>query len=218
MEKINAAAAKQMILKAADSIIENKPLLTEVDSHIGDGDHGIGMATGMTKVREVLSNKSEFSSVYEPFALAGNAMISSMGGASGVIFGSLFLAGAGRMPAQQEMSTDDFSEMLGYSLEAIQKRGKANPGDKTMVDALYPAVQACRGHTFETFEELLSAAERAAQEGVEATKQMQAKFGRAKSLMGRAVGYQDAGATSVWLIFKAMKAYFAENREGMQTK
>lgn len=93
------------------------------------------------------------------------------------------------------------------SLAAIQERGKAEVGDKTMVDALAPAVEALERNSGKSFLEMLKAAEIAAKQGVENTKKYQAKFGRAKSLMERAVGYQDAGATSVWLIFQGMREF-----------
>ena len=99
------------------------------------------------------------------------------------------------------------TEMERKSLAAIKERGKAEVGDKTMVDALAPAVEAMEENSRKGLLEMLKAAEAAAAAGVEATKKYQAKFGRAKSLMERAVGYQDAGATSVWLIIQGMREF-----------
>ena len=93
------------------------------------------------------------------------------------------------------------------SLAAIQERGKAEAGDKTMVDALEPAVEAMEESSGKGLLAMLKAAEEAAAKGVEDTKKYQARFGRAKSLMERAVGYQDAGATSVWLILQGMREF-----------
>lgn len=134
-----------------------------------------------------------------------------MGGASGVIFGSLYLAGAKGMEPKSVLSAEDLAGMERKSLAAIQERGKAKVGDKTMVDALVPAVEAMEENSGKGLLEMLKAAEAAAAQGVEDTKKYQAKFGRAKSLMERAIGYQDAGATSVWLILQGMRE-FAEDK------
>lgn len=211
MNTINAQEAKEMLLHIADKIIENKPYLTEIDSVIGDGDHGIGMEGGMKKAKGKLEAK-EFTDVYDVFATAGKAMLMSMGGASGVIFGSLYLAGAKGMEAKAELTAEELAAMERKSLVAIQERGKASVGDKTMVDALSPAVDAMEKTAELGLLEMLKAAEAAAQQGMEDTKDMIAKFGRAKSLMERAVGHQDAGATSVYLIFQGMRE-FVESKE-----
>jgi dihydroxyacetone kinase phosphoprotein-dependent L subunit len=196
-----------MIMYVADKIIENKPLLTEVDSRIGDGDHGIGMAGGMQKAKEAVSAAENSGNACALFEKAGRAMLMSMGGASGVIFGSLFMAGVKGVQAKAELSPDDLALIMEKSLAAIKERGKARAGDKTMVDALEPAVEALKKNQVEGFAPMLKAAAEAAAAGVEHTKKYQAKVGRAKSLMERAVGFQDAGATSVWLIFRSMHEF-----------
>ncbi len=207
LDVINIQNAKEMLIYIADKIIGQKPYLTEIDSAIGDGDHGIGMAGGMQKVRDKLHKQETFESVYDVFAIAGKAMLMSMGGASGVIFGSLYLSGAKGMEAKPELTASDLAAMERKSLEAIKERGKAQVGDKTMVDALEPAVIAMEENTEKGLLEMLKAGEVAAAKGLEDTKGYTAKFGRAKSLMERAIGHQDAGATSVYLIFQGMREY-----------
>lgn len=207
LEVMQAQEAKKMLIYVADKIIEQKPYLTEIDSAIGDGDHGIGMEGGMKKVKAKLEKKDFYDNVYEVFADAGKAMLMSMGGASGVIFGSLYLAGAKGMEPKSELTADEFAAMERKSLTAIKERGKASVGDKTMVDALEPAVIALEENSDKGLLEMLKAAEEAAGQGVENTKGYIAKFGRAKSLLERAIGYQDAGATSVYLIFQGMREY-----------
>lgn len=207
MDTINAGQAKEMLLYVADKLIGQKPYLTEIDSAIGDGDHGIGMAGGMQKVKEKLEKIENPEDVYTVFQTAGKAMLMSMGGASGVIFGSLYLAGAKGMEPEEEITARELAEMERKSLEAIKERGKAGLGDKTMVDALEPAVEAMEKHFDEGLTVMLRYAEEAAREGMENTKKYTARFGRAKSLMERAVGHQDAGATSVWLIFQGMREF-----------
>lgn len=207
LKELSAEDARRMLVYIADKIIEKKPYLTEIDSAIGDGDHGIGMAGGMKKAKEALEKMTGEKNVYAVFEAAGKAMLMSMGGASGVIFGSLYLAGAKGMEPKPVITAEDLARMEEKSLRAIQERGKAEVGDKTMVDALSPAADAMKASCGQGLLPMLKAAEAAAAQGVEDTKKYVAKFGRAKSLMERAVGYQDAGATSVWLILQGMREY-----------
>lgn len=216
MMDLNADKARELLIYAADQIIESKPFLTEIDSAIGDGDHGIGMAGGMQKAKAKLLARDTFENVYEVFETAGKAMLMSMGGASGVIFGSLYLAGAKKMAAAPAMTPAEFARMERLSLEAIKDRGKADVGDKTMVDALEPAVIAMEANSNADWQTFFAAAETAARQGVEDTKQYQARFGRAKSLMERAIGHQDAGATSVWIIFRSMREFAEKNLQQNQ--
>ena len=207
LSELGAEDARNMLLYVADKIIANKPYLTEVDSAIGDGDHGIGMAGGMQKAKKQLLKMQGEKDVYALFEAAGKAMLMSMGGASGVIFGSLYLAGAKDMEPKEVLGGDDLAVMERKSLAAIQERGKAEVGDKTMVDALVPAVEALEATKGKSLLEMLQAAEEGARQGMENTKKYVAKFGRAKSLMERAIGHQDAGATSVYLIFQGMREF-----------
>lgn len=207
LTELNAEDARNMLLYIADKVIAKKPYLTEIDSVIGDGDHGIGMAGGMQKAKKKLLRMQGEENAYAVFETAGQAMLMSMGGASGVIFGSLYLAGAKGMEAKAVLTADDLAGMERKSLAAIQERGKAEVGDKTMVDALAPAVEALEANRDKSLLEMLKAAEEAARQGMEDTKKYVAKFGRAKSLMERAIGHQDAGATSVWLIFQGMREF-----------
>lgn len=209
MNVLDYASARQMLLCCADAIISNKPLLTEVDSKIGDGDHGIGMSIGMEKAKEVLWSMESGNNIYDLFRETGKAMLMNMGGASGVIFGTMFTGGAKQGLLAESMDTGTFAEMMWESLAAVKLRGKAQLGDKTMVDAFEPAVDAMRAYSGLDFEGMLEAAVTAAAAGVEKTKEIPARFGRAKFLGERSVGYQDAGATSVWLLFQAMHRYLA---------
>ena len=211
LAELNAEDARNMLLYIADKMIASKPYLTEIDSVIGDGDHGIGMAGGMQKAKKKLLRMEDETNAYAVFEAAGKAMLMSMGGASGVIFGSLYLAGAKDMEPKEVLTAADLAKMERMSLLAIQDRGKAEVGDKTMVDALAPAVEAMEKAASGSLLDMLKAAEEAARQGMEETKKYVARFGRAKSLMERAIGHQDAGATSVWLIFQGMRE-FVEGR------
>jgi dihydroxyacetone kinase len=207
IEELNAEDTRNMLLYVADKIIAKKPYLTEIDSAIGDGDHGIGMAGGMQKAKKKLLKMQGEENAYKMFETAGQAMLMSMGGASGVIFGSLYLAGAKDVDPKAVLTADDLAKMERKSLTAIQQRGGAQVGDKTMVDALSPAVEALEANSGKGLLDMLKAAEEAAGQGVEDTKKYVAKFGRAKSLLERAIGHQDAGATSVYLIFQGMREF-----------
>ena len=207
LTELSAEDARNMLLYIADKIIEAKPYLTEVDSAIGDGDHGIGMAGGMQKAKKKLVKMEQGDNAYKHFEEAGQAMLMSMGGASGVIFGSLYLAGARGADPAAVITAKDLAAMERKSLETIQERGKAQVGDKTMVDALTPAVEAMEANADKDLLTMLKAAEEGARQGMENTKNYVAKFGRAKSLMERAIGHQDAGATSVYLIFQGMREF-----------
>lgn len=205
-----------MILSACDAIMGNKEYLTEVDSRIGDGDHGIGMSGGMEKAKAALEAGRPFADINTIFKTTGMTMLNSMGGASGVIFGSMFLSGVKGLQPITELNVSAMAVIFRNALDAIKARGGAQVGDKTMVDALEPAVVAMEaivsteGSDSSNLILLLSSAEKAALQGMENTKNYTAKFGRAKSLMERAIGYQDAGATSVAIIFSAMHRYALE--------
>lgn len=211
LTSLNEQNVRDMIAHTASAFQDNKTFLTEVDSKIGDGDHGIGMCGGMQKARDTVFDCADCGNAYQLFEKAGKAMLMSMGGASGVIFGSLYLAGAKGQEAKASLDAADIAEMMEKSLIAIKDRGKAQVGDKTMVCALEPAVEAMKRTTSEGLVPMLKAAEEAAAQGVENTKECIARFGRAKSLMERAVGHQDAGATSVWIIFRAMREFAEQN-------
>jgi len=206
---LNASQVKEMFLYVGEKVRESKPLLTKIDSAIGDGDHGIGMSVGFTKVEESLKQE-DFITINDVFKTTGMSMIQSMGGASGVIFGTLFLGGVKEIEAKNQLDVATLADIFEKSLIAIKERGKASQGDKTMIDSLEPAVKGLKENVSSSLLEALKKAEENAANGVENTKDFVAKFGRAKSLGERAIGHQDAGATSVWIIFKSMREWVEE--------
>ena len=212
MDSISAAQAREMMVYVADVIVESKELLCEADRNIGDGDHGIGMAAGLERCREELWAR-EFTDVYDVFSTSGRIMIRTMGGASGVIFGMLFYAGGRNMTSQSEIGISEFSHMFDKALAEIQAKGHAEVGDKTVVDALYPMVVSLRQSSESAlpFKEALRRAYLAAEEGKEASKNYVAKFGKAKTLGERAIGFPDPGAVSLSLIAKAMSDWAEKN-------
>lgn len=211
MKIINCEQIRRMLLSCADRIIRNEPYLTTVDSAIGDGDHGIGMKNGMTAARKYLETAEGETNVYALYANMAEAMQQAMGGASGMIFSTLFAGRAAEKAPAEEITPSDLANQMKEGLQAIQELGHAEVGDKTMVDALAPAVEAMLGNT-SSFEEMFKAGEAGAKAGMEKTKDYIARFGRAKSLGKRAIGHQDAGATSTWLIFVEMFDFVTGNK------
>ncbi len=205
---------RQMFLYVAGEIVNSTALLTQADKAIGDGDHGIGMARGFEAVRERLENDS-FESVGSLLKAVGTTLITSVGGASGIIFGTFFRGGAERLLERREFQAPDLGMLLSDGLEAVMARGGARPGDKTVVDALEPAVRAVEAKAAvatagaataagTTLAAAAKAAAEAAREGVEETKEMIARIGKAKTLGKRSLGHPDPGALSMHLILQAM--------------
>lgn len=207
MKSISTRQATDMVVAACDAIVASKEYLTEVDNAIGDGDHGIGMSGGMEKAKAQLLEKGPFEDVNSVFKTTGMAMLNSMGGASGVIFGSMFLGGVKGLDKITELNGTDFTVMMRKSVDSIKERGKAQVGDKTMIDAFEPAVAAMEKTDKGDLTVLLKAAAEAASQGVLNSKKYVAKFGKAQYLGERALGHQDAGATSVSIILEAMYRY-----------
>lgn len=135
---MNARQVQQMFLCVAEKMVASEEFLTEIDNKIGDGDHGIGMAIGFKGVYQELENKT-YTYVNEVFHAIGMTMLCVMGGASGVLFGTVFISGIVNYPEKKEFVLEDFANIYVKSLNALKKRGKAQVGDKTMIDALEPA-------------------------------------------------------------------------------
>lgn len=208
---MNAAQTRDMFLYVAEAIMRNEDYLTEIDNKIGDGDHGIGMAIGFKGVKKELTGK-EYQYVNEVFHSIGMTMLCVMGGASGVLFGTVFVSGIVGYKNKETFSLEDFGQVFVKSLEMLKKRGKAQIGDKTMIDALEPASYALseaaeRGYDIK---EGFAYAASEARRGMEFTKTCRARFGRAKYYGDDAIGLQDAGATSVSIIFTAMAEWVSE--------
>ena len=186
-------------------MVDSQEIMCEADRNIGDGDQGIGMAKGFEAALQELQ-KQEFEDVYKIFFTVGRTMIKEMGGASGIIFGMLFYAGSKNVEPSPELTVKDFVTVFDKALTEIKAKGQAQVGDKTVVDALQPMVEAMQQNLDKdlSFEEITQIALEAAIQGKENSKQYAAKFGRAKTLGDRAIGYPDAGAVSLTLILQAM--------------
>jgi phosphoenolpyruvate---glycerone phosphotransferase subunit DhaL len=179
---------------------EHRDELSRLDAAIGDGDHGTNMDRGMRKALERLdgADQADPGAVLKTVAMA---LVSTVGGAAGPLYGTLFLQMGSALGADAEVDLPRFAAAWRKGLEGVQQRGKAEPGDKTMVDALLPAVEALEGAS--ELEGGVRAAEQAAEQGMKATTPLLARKGRASYLGERSKDHQDPGATSTYYLFKS---------------
>jgi phosphoenolpyruvate---glycerone phosphotransferase subunit DhaL len=191
-------------------VIKNQAELTELDSAIGDADHGINMARGMTAVIDKLDSAQPVRA-NDLFKTAAMTLVMSVGGASGPLYGTFFLRFAGAAGPDIELDAEALHMALRAGLTGVVERGKAEPGDKTMVDALSPALEAMEA-VIKKGGDLVAAvmaARDAAAAGRDATVPMVARKGRASYLGERSAGHMDPGAASMSLLFDALAAEFA---------
>ena len=204
--QLTVKEAEEMFIYVSDKMIESTDDLTQADKAIGDGDHGIGMARGFEAVKQKLEAQS-FTSVGELFKAIGMTLMTSIGGAAGAVFGTFF-RGAGKNTGDRtELDSQALGRALGDGLQAVKDRGKAKPGDKTMVDALEPAAVKSEELNSAPLDQTLAEVTEAARQGMEKTKEMVAALGKAKTLGDRSLGHADPGALSTYLIFKFMHDY-----------
>ncbi len=199
----------EMLHQVAQAIIAAEPELTDADRNLGDGDHGLGMQRGMTAVIEKLAS-AEIDSVATAFTATGMAMMSSMGGASGAIFGTLFRSGGKAINDIDQLDTKGLAELLHEGNAGVMKRGGAKPGDKTLIDALSPAAEKARELINLPLHEALPAIATAAEDGRDHSETLIATVGRAKTLGEKSVGFPDAGACSIAIMLRAMADFTAQ--------
>jgi len=183
---------------------ENRQSLTELDSAIGDADHGINMDRGFTAVKAELVSRPPID-IHSVFQTAATNLIRHVGGAAGPLYGTFFLRAAAVCAGKAEIGPADAIALFEAGIAGVQQRGKAVAGDKTMLDALLPALEAMRKTVAEGggLAAILDAGTAAAHAGMLATIPMQARKGRASYLGARSIGHQDPGATSAYLLLKA---------------
>ncbi|HVD81567.1 MAG TPA: dihydroxyacetone kinase subunit DhaL [Propionibacteriaceae bacterium] len=203
-ETVATAALDRWVRSFALLVAENKDLLTDLDAAIGDGDHGANMDRGMRAVLVALDDTPPVTAS-ALFNKVGMTLVSTVGGASGPLFGTFFLRAGGSFGDTAEISLAQLAAALRAGLEGIVARGKAEAGDKTMYDALAPAVDALDSAVSEGMDkaDAVKLASVAAESGRDATTPMLARKGRASYLGERSVGHQDPGATTVALLMAA---------------
>jgi len=197
-------ATRAVVEEMAAAMEENRRRLTKLDSEIGDGDHGNNMHRGFQAALERL-NDADPSTPADVLKAVSMALISKVGGAAGPLYGTAFLRASTALGSKEEVSAGDVAEALEAALGGIKQRGKAEVGDKTIVDALQPAAEAAEEAAGEgSVAGVFRAAAGAAEEGAESTIPMTARKGRASYLGARAKGHQDPGATSTYLLLDAV--------------
>jgi dihydroxyacetone kinase-like protein len=206
---IDGAALRSWLTAFGEEVAEHRDLLTQLDSAIGDADHGANLDRGMKAVVEALQ-ADENATPAGVFKTTGMTLVSKVGGASGPLYGTLFLRMGGSVGDSAVLDGAQLAAALRAGLEGVVARGKAQAEDKTMFDALAPACDALEARLGEgaSLAEALAAAQQAAETGRDATIPMLARKGRASYLGERSVGHQDPGATSVTMLIAAAARTF----------
>lgn len=202
-EALDRDAILAWLALAADRLEAEKAALSELDRPIGDGDHGVNMARGFNAVRAKLAAEAPA----DPAAVLKSAamvLLSTVGGASGPLYATLLLQAAAKATGKPALGTGDWADCLAAGLAGVVQRGKAAVGDKTMVDALDPAVRALEARRDQPLAAALAASAEGAREGMAATIPLVARKGRASYLGERSAGHQDPGATSSHLLLEAL--------------
>lgn len=210
---ITADDLRGMIAAISRALNDHQSELNQLDAALGDGDHGTGISVGFAAAVDQVQGAESPADVLKH---ASAALMNRMGGSSGALFGTLFLRAALRVKDQAALSPGQFAAMFQAGTEGVMQRGKAQTGDKTMLDALSPAAAALKQSVDdgESFLAALAAAARAARSGADSTAHMQARHGRARYVGERAVGHMDAGAQSVALMFAAVHHYWEGKHHG----
>jgi len=201
--------AQSRVLKwletTAAVIEENRQYLTDLDSPIGDADHGINMDRGFKKILSKLSGVED-KDIGTILKTAGMALVTSVGGAAGPLYGTFLMDAGKAVVGKEELSDGDLVALLDAGLKGVIRIGKTNLEDKTMVDAIHPAVEALRKALADGKDaiEALHLMTDAAHKGMKDTIPMLAKKGRASYVGERSIGHQDPGATSSYLILKTL--------------
>lgn len=202
---INGLQIIEILNKISEIMDEKKLYLSEIDAAIGDGDHGLNMSKGFQAVKEKIKDENG-SNIGDILKKAGMALVSNVGGASGPLYGTAFMKSATSVNGKESVDINDFIKMLEDALAGIKMRGKGEKEEKTMIDALEPAIEALKESIekgLNTVEALMNMKE-AALKGVEHTKEIIATKGRASYLGERSLGHQDAGATSTYYILNTI--------------
>ncbi len=197
---------KDALDAVAAAIIAQKDYLTDLDRQIADGDHGINMARGFQAAMDAVEEMDDTTKPGPVLETIGRAFIHNVGGAAGPLYGTGFIKAAAVCDEDTNLNVASFEKLLGAAIAGIEKRGHAKKGDKTMLDALIP-IHACflpENAESKTLFEVLQDASHAAKEGVDYTKTIAARRGRASLVGERSIGHEDPGAVSSMLMYRAL--------------
>lgn len=214
MEYLSAKTMKLMIENAATAIIGSEPYLTDIDKKIGDGDHGIAMQRGFAAVKQMLL-LAESRYMDDLLYQTGVELIKTMGGASGVIFGTMFIGGIQQIPHSESASAVQLSRYFKCGEIEIERRGRSGPGQKTMLDALCPACEAMQKYIQSNCDVLglFAEAASAAKCGVDTSRYLKPLKGRSRNFDVCAMGIPDPGAVSTSIIFTSFYHSLLGNQE-----
>ncbi len=206
---LTGSAVRRWVEKSAKVLAENRAYLTDLDSPIGDADHGNNMDRGYKAVLEKLPESDDIGELLKAVAMA---LISKVGGAAGPLYGTLFLQASKPLTGVREMDGAALAQFFDDAVAGVKMRGRSDAGMKTMLDTLIPAAEAFRqaNGDGDDLAAALRAAVDAAEAGMKATIPMRAQRGRASYLGERSIGHQDPGATSSYLILQALADVVAE--------
>ena len=201
--------AVNAVIKA---ILSEKDFLNDLDAKIGDGDHGLNMVRGANAASDALDELDGDENPKKVLQAVGNAVIMNVGGSAGSLYGAGLLAAAEILDENSALDAKTLEKAFGAVVDEIQRRGQANLGEKTMLDVLIPIrdtfkAENCAGKSLET---LLTEARDAARDGLELTKSLVAKKGRAAALKSKSIGFEDPGAASSLIIFRALCGYWKD--------
>lgn len=197
---------KDALDAVAAAIIAQKDYLTDLDRQIADGDHGINMARGFQAAMDAVEEMDDTTKPGPVLETIGRAFIHNVGGAAGPLYGTGFIKAAAVCDEDTKLNVASFEKLLGAAIAGIEKRGHAKKGDKTMLDALIP-IHTCflpENASCKTLFEVLQDASHAAKEGVDYTKTIAARRGRASLVGERSIGHEDPGAVSSMLMYRAL--------------
>lgn len=201
----------RMITGAAERIRAGHKELSKLDSAIGDGDHGMAMLRAMDAAQKAV-DEDKASEIKSLLYNVGWGVMSIDGGSTGPLLGSFFMGMSEGAGDKELLNCDDVAKMFEAALANVRKQTKAQPGDKTMIDALVPAVEELGADACGDVAETMKHAADAASRGAEATQQMQAVFGRAKNLGPRSIGHMDPGAVSISYLFRGFAEAFSTGK------
>lgn len=209
-ETISTTQMQHALETLCDTIEKEKEHLSELDGAIGDGDHGVNMAKCFREVKKKLT-ETPAGDMKTLFNNVGMVVMNSVGGAMGALYGTFFLKLAQASGEKGDLTLEDLVGMFQAGEKGILDIGKAAPGDKTLIDTLSPAVRSLEKSSREGLglSEALGNFEQVARKGMESTKDMEAKMGRASRLGERTIGHQDAGATSCYFILRALASAYS---------
>lgn len=197
---------KDALDAVAAAIIAQKDYLTDLDRQIADGDHGINMTRGFQAAMDAVEEMDDTTKPGPVLETIGKAFIHNVGGAAGPLYGTGFIKAAAVCDENTKLNIASFEKLLGAAIAGIEKRGHAKKGDKTMLDTLIP-IHACflpENAEGKTLFEVLQDASHAAKEGVDYTKTIAARRGRASLVGERSIGHEDPGAVSSMLMYRAL--------------